>query len=267
MTFKSHIPFFTVPFSLVLLSILLVDAACGNFDSSKDIPRYVIWSLWGGYSLVSGLIRWNRPYVMTDDKGLTIYGRQFSNQPTKEIPWDSIQSHIGRSFGNIRLKMADGETIKIPINGMSGKAVTELLALIDRTKMRNANHALTTDVLQMKIRDRKFPYVGLGAAFITLIIWFEQPVRREIEWLRFESAWRATSTKDKGSAFARRGLCVIDRVTTMKREELLAFFGPPNENFGGTNVVYRWKKADGRETRLAVSFTEAGEPHGASLSQ
>lgn len=68
-----------------------MDAACGNFDSSKDILRYIIWSLWGGYSLVSGLIRWNKPYIMTD-----------------------------------------GGTIKIPINGMSGKAVTELLALIDR---------------------------------------------------------------------------------------------------------------------------------------
>jgi len=145
MNFKSHIPFLTVPLALVLLSILLVDAVCGNFDSSKDIPRYAIWSLWGGYFLVSGLIRWNKPYVMTDDKGLTVYGRLFSNHPTKEIPWGLIQGHTGRSFWDIRLKMADGGTIKIPINGMSGKAVAELLTLIDKREsgmrtMRSPNH-------------------------------------------------------------------------------------------------------------------------------
>ncbi len=143
MNFKSQIPFLTVPLALVVLSTLLVGAVYGRFDPSTDIARYAILGLGGSYWLISGLIRWNKPYVTADDKGLTVYGRQFSNQPTIEIPWDLMRGHIGRSFWDIRLEMADGETIKIPINGMSGKAVAELLILIDESGRGSGTSALT----------------------------------------------------------------------------------------------------------------------------
>jgi hypothetical protein len=41
--------------------------------------------------------------------------------------------------------MADGETVKVPINGMSGKNVAELLALIDeKTKMRTMGSGIAS---------------------------------------------------------------------------------------------------------------------------
>lgn len=131
MNFKSQIPFFTVPLALVVLSTLSIGAMYGRFDPSVDIGRFVFLGLGGIYWLITGLIHWNKPYVATDDKGLTVYGRHFSNQPTKKVPWDLMRGHASRTFGDIRFEISDGQTIKIPINGMSGKAVTELLALIE----------------------------------------------------------------------------------------------------------------------------------------
>jgi hypothetical protein len=145
MNFKSQIPFLTVPFALVVLSTLLIGAMHGRFDPSADIGRFVFLGLGGIYWLITGLIHWNKTYVATDDRGLTVYGRHFSNRPSMKIPWDLMRGHANRSFWDIRLEMSDGQTIKIPINGMSGKAVTELLALIDEKEngmrtTRSPNH-------------------------------------------------------------------------------------------------------------------------------
>ncbi len=138
MTFKSQIPFLTVPLALVVLGTLLVDALNTRFNPSTDIGRYACLGLWSGYWLISGLIRWNKPYVTIDERGMTVYGRPFSNQPTQAIPWGSMQGRAKRSFCDIRIVMPDGQRIKIPINGMSDKSVTTLLALIDARSSMNA---------------------------------------------------------------------------------------------------------------------------------
>ena len=82
MNFKSHIPFFTVPLAFALLSMLVVDAIYGQFVPHTDIPRYTIGTIWGLYGFVSGLVQWNKPYVSTDERGIMVYGRRFSNYPT-----------------------------------------------------------------------------------------------------------------------------------------------------------------------------------------
>jgi hypothetical protein len=137
MKLKSYIPFLTVPLSVAMLTILVVDAARGKFHPSMDMPRYLIWGILCTLWLVSGLIKWNKPYVTADDNGLTVRSRWFSNQPSFVIPWSEIKRCAGRTFWDFRVELLDGQTIKIPINGMPGNALGALSSLIE-TKTGNA---------------------------------------------------------------------------------------------------------------------------------
>ncbi len=134
MKFKSYIPCLTVPIGLVMLIILVADATRGRFDSSTDIPMYAIWGIVCSLSLVSGLIRWNIPYVTIDESDLTVRGQWFSRQPSRVIEWGLIKRHVGRSFFDIKIELSDGKTIKIPINGMSGKSVGAILDYINSSQ-------------------------------------------------------------------------------------------------------------------------------------
>jgi len=138
MNYKSYIPFVTLPASVVMLTTLAIDAVSGKFDVSRDIPRYSIWGVLCSLWLVTGLIKWNKPYITADDSGLTVRGRWFSNQPSFVMPWAEIKGHRGRTFYDIKIELLDGELIKIPINGMSGKSLRELLSYIE-TKAGSAN--------------------------------------------------------------------------------------------------------------------------------
>ena len=132
MKLKSYIPFLTVPLSFIMLTILSVDIIRGEFESRTDLYRFVIGGTLCIIWIISGLIKWNKPYITTNDDGLSIRNRWFSNQPSIVISWSKIEKHSGRTLYNFKLILFDGEIIKIPINGMLGKDLNSLISLIER---------------------------------------------------------------------------------------------------------------------------------------
>ena len=138
MKLKSYIPFLTVPLSIALLSALIFDASRGQFDLRMDIPRYVFWSVLSISWLISGAIKWNTPYISADNTGLTVRNRSYSNRPSLVLPWTKIRRHTGRKLSSFGIESSEGKIIKIPINGMSGRALQSLLFLIEE-KTKNAN--------------------------------------------------------------------------------------------------------------------------------
>ncbi len=138
MKMKSYIPYLTVPLAVVMLTIMAVDVLRGQFDPCMDGYRYIIWSILSAVWLISGLIKLNRPYITVDEMGVTVRNRWFSNHPSLVLPWDSIRGHTGRTLGNIRIESLDGRITKIPINGISGRALESLLSVIE-ARTGNAN--------------------------------------------------------------------------------------------------------------------------------
>ncbi len=138
MNAKSYIPFLTVPLAMVMLAILTTDALRGRFDPRMDLPRYIVWGSLCTIWLITGLIKWNRPYVTVDETGVTVRGRWFSNRPSLAVPWGNIRRHTGREWSTFGIESVDGKITKIPINGISGKALESLLAKIqERTETAN----------------------------------------------------------------------------------------------------------------------------------
>ena len=142
MTLKSHIPFFTVPLAIAMLCALVAGVVWGRYGIPHDIPRFTIFCFFCIYQLVSGLIKWNKPYIMAVDNGLIVFGRWFSNQPSLVIPWSDIKRSAGRTFSTFSVELIDGPTVKIPVNGVSGSALKELLAMIEsKTGKVNTSHS------------------------------------------------------------------------------------------------------------------------------
>ena len=130
MRLKSYIPFITVPLSVILLLIFAADAAGGSLDLSRDWFRHFVKLVLAAWWLSSGLIKWNKPYVVADDVGLTVFGHAFSMKPSASLLWLEIAGAAGRSFWDFQIRLADGGTVKIPINGMKGSEVDALLAVV-----------------------------------------------------------------------------------------------------------------------------------------
>ena len=137
MKFKSHIPFISVPFSIIALSLMAIPLFQSNQMQFKDVFLFLFYGTFCCIWLLSGIIKWNKPYIIADDNTLTIHGRLFSNKATLAIPWSEIKRHRGRSLSVFKIESFEKKTVKIPINGISEKALNTLLSLIE-TKTKKA---------------------------------------------------------------------------------------------------------------------------------
>lgn len=130
MRLKSYVPFITVPVGAVILLTFAADVARGRLDFPRDWFADSVKLLLAAWWLSSGLIRWNTPYVVADEVGLTVFGHAFSMRPSASFLWLEIAGAGGRSFWDFRIRLTDGRTVKIPINGMKGSELDSLLTLI-----------------------------------------------------------------------------------------------------------------------------------------
>ena len=135
---KSKIPFLKVPLAMVMLAILVADAMREGFDPRMDTPRYIFWSVLCASWIISGVIKWNTPYITEDDAGVTVRGRWFSNEPTLFLPWERIKRHTGRTLTRFGIESPEGTITRIPINGISARDLKALLARIEE-RTGNAN--------------------------------------------------------------------------------------------------------------------------------
>lgn len=130
MRLRSYIPYLTAPLGAIILVMFAVDAATGRLNLPRDWFRDLVKLFLAAWWLSSGLAKWNKPYVVADDVGLTVFAHAFSMRPSMSWLWLEIAGAGGRSFWDFRIRLADGRTVKIPINGMKGSELDSLLALV-----------------------------------------------------------------------------------------------------------------------------------------
>ena len=145
MKIKSYIPFLTVPTAVAWFCLIAYELLGNSHFKHFEPDPYghaigrVILSIMVMWGLISGLIHWNKPYVIADDDGIRVMGRPFSRHPSIILAWRDIKRHLGRTFLDFRVECTDGRIIKIPINGMSGSGLNSLLSMIEN-KSESANN-------------------------------------------------------------------------------------------------------------------------------
>jgi len=137
MRIKTNIPYLVTPLGVIMFSCLIIDILQGKFDSSIDLPRYIIWSIYSLYSIAFGLTQWNKPYIITNDKGIMVFGKWYSQKPSQTLPWKNIKKHLGRTLCNIKILTIDDNNIKIPISGISEASLSSLLSLIEEKTIKS----------------------------------------------------------------------------------------------------------------------------------
>lgn len=141
MTIRSYTPLLSIPTGCWFLFGAASDIVAGRIALDASIIFTVLQATLGLYWVVSGVIKISHPYVMTDGESVRVFGHDFSNRVSLEIPWRDIVGSQGRTFTNILVKLRDGRVLKIPINGMGPASLTAFLTLID-ARRGDANHGV-----------------------------------------------------------------------------------------------------------------------------
>jgi hypothetical protein len=142
MNIRSYIPFVTIPLACFIFFRAGADVMAGKVDLDVNTLFMVLWLALAFFWTSSGVVKLCHPYIVADDRGITVYGHPFSNRASQEIPWNDIVALRGQTCTSVILDLRNATVLKIPINGIGRSQLTEFLALIE-LRIRDANKLRT----------------------------------------------------------------------------------------------------------------------------
>jgi hypothetical protein len=143
MRIRTYIPFLTVPTGLAWLAIKAHEVLTGRMNLPADAIGLGLWSvmtlMWlvlVSSFVVSGIVKLQHPYILTDERSIRVFGNTFNNRLSDEFVWKDIAAFQERTFSSLIVLMTDGSTKKIPLNGIGPWTMRQFVALIQSEAMK-----------------------------------------------------------------------------------------------------------------------------------